>query len=149
MGFGGILQKTGMLHSIIDKILASANSNGSLTLTTLITGILVEVLTASQYISIIVTGSMFKERYAEKGLHPKNLSRCLVNAGGVTSPLVPWSNCGAFMAATLGVATLAYIPYAFSCYLTPIVSAIYGFTGYTIDKLEPAKAAARHSDVVQ
>lgn len=141
MGFGGVIQKTGMLHVIVDKILSAANSTGSLILATLLTCIAINILTASQYLSIVITGSMFKERYAEKGLHPKNLSRCLEDAGTVTSPLIPWNNCGAFMASTLGVSTFAYAPYAFLCYLNPIVSAIYGFTGFSIEKLNATKAA--------
>ena len=104
----------------------------------MLTGVIAEMLMGSQYLSVIVTGSMYKDRYAEKGLAPKNLSRCVVNSGCTVSPLVPWSNCGAFMAATLGVATLSYAPFAFSCYLTPIISIIIGFLGFSIDKLPAA-----------
>lgn len=139
MAFGGIIQRTGMLHVIIEKALSKAKSTGSLVLATILTCIAVNVLTASQYLSIVVTGSMFKERFAEQGLHPKNLSRCLEDAGTMTSPLVPWNNCGAFMATTLGVATLAYAPYAFLCYLNPIISIIYGYTGFTMEKLEKSE----------
>ncbi|SHI32630.1 Na+:H+ antiporter, NhaC family [Dethiosulfatibacter aminovorans DSM 17477] len=135
MAFGGILEKTGMLHVMIEKILARANSTGSLVLSTVLTCLAINILTASQYLSIIITGSMFKERYAEQGLHPKNLSRVLEDSGTVISPLIPWNNCGAFMASTLGVATLAYLPYAFLCYINPIISVIYGYTGLTIEKL--------------
>ncbi len=140
MAFGGVVQKTGMLDVIIDKVLAAANSTGSLILATLLTCIAVNILTASQYLSIVITGNMYRERYAEKGLHPKNLSRCLEDGGTVTSPLIPWNNCGAFMASTLGVSAFAYAPFAFFCYITPIVSAIYGYTGFTIEKLDNNKS---------
>lgn len=135
MGFGGVIQKSGMLHILMDKILAIANGLGALICATVSTGVFAELLMGSQYLSVIVTGSMYKERYAEKGLAPKNLSRCLVNSGCTVSPLVPWSNCGAFMAGTLGAATLSYAPFAFSCYLTPIISILIGFLGFTIEKL--------------
>lgn len=135
MAFGGILEKTGMLHTIVEKILSKANGTGSLVLATSLTCIAINILTASQYLSIVITGSMYKERFLEKGLHPKNLSRCLEDSGTVTSPLIPWNNCGAFMATTLGVATLAYLPYAFLCYINPIISIIYGYTGFTMEKL--------------
>ncbi len=142
MGYGGVIQKTGMLNAIVDKILASANSTGSLILATLLTCIAINILTASQYLSIVITGNMYRERFIEKGLHPKNLSRCLEDAGTVTSPLIPWNNCGAFMASTLGVPVLAYAPFAFLCYLNPIISAIYGYTGFTIEKLDKSNSNA-------
>lgn len=135
MSFGGVLEKTGMLYVMVEKILAKANSTGSLILATALTCIAINILTASQYLSIVITGSMYKERFLERGLHPKNLSRVLEDAGTMTSPLIPWNNCGAFMASTLGVATLAYLPYAFLCYLNPIITIIYGYTGFTIEKL--------------
>lgn len=139
MAFGGIIEKTGMLHVLVEKALAAAKSTGSLVLATILTCLAVNILTASQYLSIVITGSMFKKRYAQQGLHPKNLSRCLEDSGTVTSPLIPWNNCGAFMATTLGVATLAYAPYAFLCYLNPIISIIYGYTGFSMEKLDKAK----------
>ena len=139
MGFGGIIQKSGMLPLLLDKVLTIAKGIGGLICATVLTGVIAEMLMGSQYLSVIVTGSMYKDRYAEKGLAPKNLSRCVVNSGCTVSPLVPWSNCGAFMAATLGVATLSYAPFAFSCYLTPIISIIIGFIGFTIERIPPAQ----------
>jgi NhaC family Na+:H+ antiporter len=65
------------------------------------------------------------------------LSRALEDAGTLTSPLVPWNTCGAFMAGTLGVPTLVYLPYAFFNLLNPIISAVYGFTGFSIEKVDP------------
>lgn len=139
MGFGGIIQKSGMLPLLLDKVLTIAKGVGGLICATVLTGVIAEMLMGSQYLSVIVTGGMYKDRYAEKGLAPKNLSRCVVNSGCTVSPLVPWSNCGAFMAATLGVATLSYAPFAFSCYLTPIISIIIGFIGFTIERIPPAQ----------
>lgn len=139
MGFGGIIQKSGMLPLLLDKVLTIAKGIGGLICATVLTGVIAEMLMGSQYLSVIVTGSMYKDRYAEKGLAPKNLSRCVVNSGCTVSPLVPWSNCGAFMAGTLGVATLSYAPFAFSCYLTPIISIIIGFIGFTIERIPPAQ----------
>jgi NhaC family Na+:H+ antiporter len=78
---------------------------------------------------------MFRAEYQRRGLHPKNLSRSLEDAGTLTSALVPWNTCGAFMAQTLGVATLTYAPFAFFNLLNPFISLIYGFTGFTIEKL--------------
>jgi NhaC family Na+:H+ antiporter len=60
----------------------------------------------------------------------------------MTSALVPWNTCGAFMAATLGVPTLAYLPYAFVNLLNPVIAIIYGMTNFRITPLEePVKPA--------
>jgi NhaC family Na+:H+ antiporter len=82
---------------------------------------------------------MFRAEFQRRRLHPKNLSRCLEDGGTMTSALVPWNTCGAFMATTLTVSTFAYAPFAFFNLINPIVSAIYGFTGFTIEKLEPGE----------
>ena len=85
---------------------------------------------------------MYKQIYADRGLHPKNLSRVLEDAGTLTSPLVPWNSCGLFMSGTLGVATLAYLPYCFLNLVNPLVSIFYGFTGITMEKLPPEEKIA-------
>ena len=85
--------------------------------------------------AIVLPGRMYRAEFMRRGLHPKNLSRSLEDAGTMTSPLVPWNTCGAFMATTLGVATLTYAPFAFLNLLNPIVAAIYGYTGLTIRRV--------------
>jgi NhaC family Na+:H+ antiporter len=85
---------------------------------------------------------MFKEEYAKRGLKPKNLSRVLEDAGTLTSPLVPWNSCGAYMWATLGVHPFAYLPYAYLNLINPVVSVIYGFTGFTMEKFDDWEEAA-------
>jgi NhaC family Na+:H+ antiporter len=84
---------------------------------------------------------MFRAEYARRGLKPENLSRSLEDAGTLTSPLVPWNTCGAFMAQTLGVATFTYLPYCFFNLINPLVAAIYGFAGFRITT-EPEEAIA-------
>jgi hypothetical protein len=95
------------------------------------------VIASDQYIAIVLPGRMFRAEYRRRGLHPKNLSRSLEDAGTLTSVLVPWNTCGAFMAQTLGVATFAYAPFAFFNLINPLVAAIYGFTGFTIERPAP------------
>jgi NhaC family Na+:H+ antiporter len=77
---------------------------------------------------------MYREAYHQQGLHPKLLSRTLEDAGTLTSPLVPWNTCGAFMSTTLGVATFAYLPYAFLNLLNPLVAIAIAFAGWKIAK---------------
>jgi len=90
-----------------------------------------------------VPGRMYAATYRERGLHPKNLSRALEDGGTLTSALVPWNTCGAFMAATLMVPTGAYFAYAFLNLVNPLISILYGVMGWTIAPLDPKPAATQ------
>lgn len=135
MTYGGIMEKTGMLAVIAEKILQRAKSTGDLILATIISCYGVVLISGDQYLSIVIPGRMFKDAYKERNLHPKNLSRCLEDAGTLASPLIPWSSCGAFMMMTLGLSPWTYVPFCFLNYLNPIISIIFGYTGLTIEKL--------------
>lgn len=137
MCFGGVMEKSGMLGRIAGTILRAAKGTGGLITATLATSAGCNVIAPDQYLSIVVPGRMYREAYRQAGLHPKNLSRCLEDAGTLTSPLVPWNSCGAYMYATLGVFPLAYLPFAFLNLVNPLVSALYGWTGWTIEKQAP------------
>src|SRR5690606_4228711 len=106
MSFGGVMEHTGQLRTLAAKSLAAAKSTGSLIAATILTSIGVNVLAADQYLAVVVPGRMYAAEYRARGLDPKNLSRALEDGGTITSPLIPWNTCGAFMASTLGVATL-------------------------------------------
>jgi NhaC family Na+:H+ antiporter len=134
MMFGAVLETTRMLEKIAATILGLVSSNGTLILATLSTSFGMNVVASDQYIAIVVPGRMFRAEYLRRGLAPKNLSRALEDAGTLTSPMVPWNTCGAFMAGTLGVPAFTYLPYCFFNILNPFVSAAYGFTGFTIEK---------------
>lgn len=137
MCFGGVMEKSGMLARIADGLLHLARGRGGLVAATLGTCIGMNIVASDQYLSIVVPGRMYRGAFARAKLHPKNLSRCLEDAGTLTSPLVPWNSCGAYMAATLGVFPLAYLPYAFLNLINPVVSAIYGYAGWTMAPAEP------------
>lgn len=136
MTFGGVMETTGLLRRIAERILGFAKSTGSLIASTVGTAIGMNVIASDQYISIVIPGRMYREEYDRRKLAPKNLSRTLEDAGTLTSPMVPWNTCGAFMAQALGVATLAYLPFCFLGFLNPVIAIIYGYTGYTIEKQE-------------
>lgn len=136
MSFGGIMEHTGQLKTLASKSLAAAKSTGSLIAATILTAIGVNILAADQYLAIVVPGRMYAPEYAARGLAAHNLSRALEDGGTITSPLVPWNTCGAFMAGTLGVATLAYLPWCFLNLLNPIVGMVLGFTGWSIARVQ-------------
>ena len=144
MAFGAVLETSGMLMRLIESALKAARSTGSLIVTVVLTAIGINIVAADQYIAIVLPGKMFKAEFQRRKLDPKNLSRVIEDSGTLTSPLVPWNTCGAYMAATLGVPTLAYLPYVFFNLINPLVSVVYGFTGFTIERLdeEPETQAA-------
>ena len=137
MMFGAVMETTGMLQRIAATILSAVRGTGSLIVATLATSFGMNVIASDQYIAIVLPGRMFRAEYQRRGLHPKNLSRSLEDAGTLTSALIPWNTCGAFMAQTLGVATFAYAPYAFFNLINPLVAALYGLTGFTIERIDP------------
>jgi NhaC family Na+:H+ antiporter len=136
LAFGGIMEKTGMLETLAGALLKKVKRDGSFIAATLVSSIGMNAVAPTQYMSIVVTGRMFKNAFDKRSLHPKNLSRCLEDAGTLTSPIIPWNSCAAYMHATLGISTVLYAPYAFLCYLTPLISLLYGYTGFTIAKTD-------------
>lgn len=130
------MEKSRMLESIASAILKAARSTGSLVLATIATCISMNIIAPDQYLSIVVPGRMYKDAFDKRGLHPKNLSRCLEDSGTLSSPLIPWNTCGAFMFATLGIHPFAYLPFAFLNLMNPLVSIFYGYTGITMHKAE-------------
>ena len=141
--FGAILEHTGMLKRLIDGALKRAKSTGSLITTVVMSCIGINIVAADQYIAIVLPGKMYRAEFKKRGLDVKNLSRVIEDSGTLTSPLVPWNTCGAYMAATLGVATFAYLPFVFFNLINPVISIIYGFTGFTIVKEGEAVVVGR------
>ena len=136
MMYGGIMEKTNQVRVVVDVILKKAKTSGSLITATVLTGIGSNLILCEQYMSIVMTGKMYAQAYQDKGLHPKNLSRAVEDSATVTANLVPWNSGGAYMTATLGVATIAYLPFNFFCWISPIVSMLFGWFNITIDPLE-------------
>lgn len=136
LAMGGLFFKLGILPALLAGISGMLNKVWSLVVWTAGTAITINFLVGEQYLSILLTGSSFKERYKKMGLHGKNLSRILEDAGTVVNPLVPWSVCGVFLTGVLGVETLSYLPFTFFCLLSPIITMIFGLTGFKLSKLE-------------
>ena len=137
MVFGATMERVGLLQRLVDFALSFVHSTGSLIATTVATCIGANIITSDQYISIVLPGRMYKLEYQSRDLDVKNLSRTLEDSGTITSPLVPWNTCGAYMAGTLGVATLAYFPYCFFNMICPLIAIVYGFFNF---KIAPAPA---------
>lgn len=132
MAFGAVMEEAGYLRRIVTSILKMAKSTAGLISTTLATCIGTNIITGDQYMSIVLPGRIYQEEYKKRGLAPINLSRALEDSGTLTSPLVPWNSCGAYMAATLGVATFDYLPYVFFNLLNPVVALVMAWVGFKI-----------------
>jgi len=132
MVFGAVMDHTGLLRCLVSYALSFVHSTGSLIATTIATCIGANIITSDQYISVVLPGRMYKLEYENRNLDMKNLSRTLEDAGTITSPLVPWNTCGAYMSGTLGVATFAYLPYCFFNLICPVIAVIYGFMNFKI-----------------
>ena len=107
--FGGIYSKSGCIQVILEKIAGCIRSVGSLIASTFVSTIFMSIVTGSSYLAILVPGEMFSEPFERFGLHKKNLSRTLEDAGTCVVPLVPWAVAGTYMATTLGVPTVQYL----------------------------------------
>ena len=129
---GGVLERTGVVAVLLKALLKRVRSTAGLISATVFSGIGVNFLMADQYLSIVLPGRMYREAYQRKGIKGAVLSRTLEDAGTVTSALCPWNSGGAYMAATLGVSTLAYLPYAFFNLLMPLIALSYAWLGLFI-----------------
>jgi NhaC family Na+:H+ antiporter len=123
--FGAVLETAQLLNKIVEKVLTFANSTGSLIITTIATCIGINIIAADQYISIVLPGRMYRAEFKRRKLAARNLSRALEDSGTITSPLIPWNTCGAYMSASLGIATFSYLPFCFFNLVNPIIAIIY------------------------
>ncbi|MUV36803.1 putative Na(+)/H(+) antiporter [Lentibacillus sp. JNUCC-1] len=137
LGFGGLLFVTGVIPAILQAIGEKLQKTRSIVLSTAATAIGVNVLIGEQYLSIMLTGETYKPIYQKAQLPNKMLSRTMEDAGTVINPLVPWSVCGVFIADVLGVPVLSYLPFAFFCLLSPVITVL--FTGRLLVKKDTAK----------
>jgi len=130
--FGGIMQRTGLLSVILDRVMKFANKVWSIVLTTIGSSIVTALVTGSSYLSMIIPGDLLSPVYKKKGLAAKNLSRIIEESGAIIVPLIPWSMAGVYITGTLGVSTFSYLPWAIMNYASVLILAIYGFTKFTM-----------------
>ncbi len=131
---GGLLFKLGIIPAILHKASSILTSTRRIIVSTALSAIGINVVIGEQYLSILLTGEAFQSQYEKVGLHPKNLSRTLEDAGTVINPLVPWSVCGIFITDVLHVPTIEYLPFAFFCLLSPVLTILFGLTGWTLKR---------------
>lgn len=138
LALGGLLMEFNIIDTVMSPISNTRLSIGNLILVTTLSAIGVNALVGEQYLAIVLPGNAFKKTYRKMGLSPLALSRVLEDGGSVINSLIPWGVSGVFISTALGVPTLAYLPYAFFCLLSPILTVISGYTTIGIKKLEPS-----------
>lgn len=132
MCFGGVMTGSGMLRSLTRLFLRIVRRTAGAVASTVGAGIFFNLCTADQYISIILTGRLFRDLYAERGLEPRLLSRSVEDSATVCSVLIPWNSCGMTQATVLGVATFTYMPYCIFNIVSPVMSVAVAALGYKI-----------------
>jgi NhaC family Na+:H+ antiporter len=130
--FAGVVQTTGMLNVLLERLLKVAKSTGALITSAALSCVAVALMTGSSFLSILIPGELFAPAFKKRELAAKNLSRTTEDSGTVIVPLIPWSMAGVFMAGTLDVPTLSYLPWAVMCYLGIVFAIIYSYTGFAI-----------------
>jgi NhaC family Na+:H+ antiporter len=141
MAFGAIMDYSGSLRKLLEPLVRFATNAGRLMVSVGATAIFLNIFGGDQYMALVLPGTIFREEFKKRKIAPQMLSRQLEDTATITSPLVPWNTCGAYMAATLGVATAAYLPFCFFNIINPILSFVFDLTGFQIRTIDEEKAA--------
>lgn len=142
MMFGAAMMGTGMLASITRSFTSRLHKRTSIVGATVGSGLFMNSTTADQYLSLIITGNMYRNVYRQFGLEPRLLSRTIEDSVSVTSVLIPWNSCGITQSTVLGVSTMVYFPYCIFNLLSPCMSLLLAWTGWRIRNLRLSHAGA-------
>jgi Na+:H+ antiporter, NhaC family len=137
LSFAAILEHAGFLERLLRPVVTLAKSRGGLILAVNSSGIGLNTIAGDQYVADVLPARMFRSEFERRGLAPQVLSRAVEDSGTVTSVLVPWNTCGAYISGVLGVSTAAYFPYCFFNLLSPVLDVIYGFIGFKVPSATP------------
>jgi len=138
LAFGGVVEKMGALERLMAPVIAKAKSGGALVTSLVAAAIGTNVATADQYMAVVLPGRMFKDAFAKRGYAPVVLSRAIGDTATPTGALIPWNSCGAYMAVTLGVATLSYAPWAIFNIASPLIAIAFAFLGIRMFRVPAA-----------
>jgi Na+:H+ antiporter, NhaC family len=132
LSFAAVVEHAGFLNRLLAPVVARARSRGRLILAVNASGIGLNVIAGDQYVAIVLPARMYREEFESRGLAPQVLSRAVEDSGTVTSVLIPWNTCGAYISGVLGVSTASYLPFCFFNILSPILDVLYGFIGFKV-----------------
>ena len=136
LSFAAVMERAGFLQRLLEPIVSRARRRGSLIASVTASGVGLNVIAGDQYVADVLPARMFRKEFARRGLAPQVLSRAVEDSGTVTSVLVPWNTCGAYISGVLGVSTIAYLPYCFFNLLSPLLDILYGYLGFKVPRAE-------------
>jgi Na+:H+ antiporter, NhaC family len=142
LSFAAVVEHAGFLNRLLAPIVARARTRGRLILAVNASGVGLNVIAGDQYVADVLPARMFREEFARRGLAPQALSRAVEDSGTVTSVLVPWNTCGAYISGVLGVSTGAYLPYCFFNILSPVLDVLFGFIGFKVPTIPASESPA-------
>ena len=136
LSFAAVMEHARFLERLLMPIVSRARSRGSLILAVSGSGVGLNVIAGDQYVADVLPARMYRNEFARRGLAPQVLSRAVEDSGTVTSVLVPWNTCGAYISGVLGVSTAAYFPFCFFNLLSPLLDVLYGYLGFKVPAAE-------------
>ena len=146
LSFAAVMEHAGFLQRLLAPIVSRTKRRGSLILAVNASGIGLNVIAGDQYVADVLPARMFRGEFERRGLAPEVLSRAVEDSGTVTSVLVPWNTCGAYISGVLGVPTASYFPYCFFNLLSPVLDVLFGFIGFKVPTATPAAAEPTADD---
>jgi NhaC family Na+:H+ antiporter len=132
LSFAAVMEHAGFLQRLLDPIVSRTKRRGSLIASVTGSGIGLNVIAGDQYVADVLPARTFRKEFAKRGIAPQVLSRAVEDSGTVTSVLVPWNTCGAYISGVLGVSTAAYLPFCFFNLLSPLLDVVYGYLGFKV-----------------
>ena len=141
--FGGLLTGSGMLQSLTSMLVRHISGRTGIVSSTVGTGLFCNMTTGDQYLSIILTSSLYRKLYESKGYEKRLLSRSVEDSATVTSVLIPWNSCGMTQSTVLKVPTVDYLPYCLFNLISPLMSIAVAMIGYRIYRHEDKKETGR------
>ena len=142
LSFAAIMEEAGFLNRLIEPMVRRAHTDAGAITSVAVTSAGLNLVAGDQYVAVVLPSRVFRDEFRRRRLAPRMLSRTVEDTGTVTSPLVPWNSCGAYMTGVLGVPTASYLPFAFFNLLNPLVALAYAFTGFRIEHLADVPATS-------
>src|SRR4029450_6752215 len=142
LSFAAIMEHAGFLERLLRPVVAHAPTRGRLITAVNGSGVGLNVIAGDQYVADVLPARMFRDEFERRGLAPEVLSRAVEDSGTVTSVLVPWNTCGAYISGVLGVPTASYLPFCFFNMLSPVLDFLFGFIGFKVPNATQEEPAA-------
>ena len=139
LSFAAVMEHAGFLQRLLQPVVTRARRRGSLIAAVTASGVGLNVVAGDQYVADVLPARTFRDEFARRGLAPQVLSRAVEDSGTVTSVLVPWNTCGAYISGVLGVSTAAYLPFCFFNLLSPVLDVVYGYLGFKVPGADPTR----------